>query len=265
MEVLYPYTKIFNKEKHRVLLKSGRTAGKSTSIYQLIVTRFYEYPNLDIIVCRSYSGDLQKSLFSGILKYLRLEGLDVYVDTRTRPLKIINRLGTNVIHFEGIGGADLERSKGLEPTNKVSLIVVDETQQLSKQENLDQAIATFRRHLDEETYQIVLAFNPKRQNSHWLNEYFRTREGAKDWLTVHSTYRDIAKKLTDFDKKEIREEMVYNPSNYRYLYLGETDGLFGNKKRCQRIKLLNINHIIQAVYKALSKTYLYSIGEVQLG
>lgn len=227
MEVLYPYTKLFDKENHKALLKSGRTAGKSTSIFQLITTRFFEYPDLDIIVCRSNYGDLQKSLFSGILKYMSAEGLDKFVDTRTRPLKIISKYGKNVIHFEGVGGSDLERSKGLEPQNKVSLIVIDETQQLPKQENLDQALATFRRHLDTETYQIVLAFNPKRQNSHWLNEYFRVRESVPDWLTIHTTYKDIAKKLTDFDVAEIREEMIYNPSNYRYLYLGETEGLFG--------------------------------------
>lgn len=228
MKVLHPYHKLFDESNHRILLKSGRTAGKSTSLFQKIVTNFFKYPNLDIIVCRSNYGDLQKSLYNGILKYMRFEGLDKYVDTRTRPLKIINNMGTNVIHFEGVGGSDLERSKGLEPDNKVSLIVVDETQQLPKQENLDQAIATFRRHLDTEVYQVILAFNPKRQNSHWLNEYYRVREGIDDYLTIHSTYKDIASELTDFDKKEIREEMKYNPSNYRFLYLGETDGLFGS-------------------------------------
>jgi PBSX family phage terminase large subunit len=227
MEVLKPYSQLWDRNIHKALLKSGRTAGKSTSLFQLITEGFFEFPNLDIIVCRSNYGDLQKSVYAGILKYMRLEGLEKYVETRTRPLKIISKTGTNVIHFEGVGGSDLERSKGLEPKNKVSLIVIDETQQLPKQENLDQALATFRRHLDLETYQIVLAFNPKRQNSHWLNEYFRVREDDPSWLTLHTTYKDIAKKLTPFDIQEIREEMKYNPSNYRFLYLGETEGLFG--------------------------------------
>jgi len=227
MDVLKPYDKLFDESNHKIILKSGRTAGKSTSLYKRVTHNLFAYKDLDIIVCRNALSDMRKSVFNGILKYLRSEGFGEYIEYKTRPLKIINKLYGNVIHFEGIGGHDLERSKGLEPDNKVSLIVIDETQQLPRQENLDQAMATFRRHLDDDIWQIILAFNPKRQNSHWLNEYYRNNEAIGEWMCIHTDYRMIADALNDIDKREIRIEKVVNPTNYRFLYLGETDGLFG--------------------------------------
>jgi len=253
MKVLKPYDQLFKDSTHYALLKSGRDAGKSSVLYQLVTHNLFKYIDLDVIVCRSNYGDLQKSLFNGILKYIENEKLIQFVETRTRPLKITNKLNGNVIYFEGIGGADLSRSKGLEPDNKVSLIVIDECQQLPKQENLDQALATFRRHLHHRNWKVVIAFNPERQNSHWLNEFFRINEPMDTWLTLHTSYRDIAKVLTKVDLEAIRLEKMINNSNYRYLYLGETEGLFGGVYH-------TFNRNIHLVKEAQARKLMNEIG-----
>ena len=226
MRVLKPYNKLFDKDNHYIMLKSGRDAGKSKALSQLIVAKFFEL-KYDIIVCRANYGDLQGSMYNEIIAVLEEEGLYKFVLEKKKPLKLINNLNGNTIYFQGVGGADLSRTKGLKTRKKVSLIIIDETQQLPRQDNLDQALATLRRHLNPDDWKIILAFNPERQNSHWTNEYYRINESLDSWLCIHTSYKNIAKVLTKTDLEAIRLEKEINPSNYRYLYLGETDGLFG--------------------------------------
>ena len=226
MDVLAPYDQMWDKNNHYIMLKSGRDAGKSTALAQLIFTYFVSY-EFDIIVSRSNYGDLFKSMFTEIMVIIEQEHFLPFIEERKKPLKIINKLNGNIIHFEGIGGADLSRSKGLKTKKKVSLIVLDEAQQLPSEDNLQQAMATFRRHLDEENWKIIYAFNPERQRGHWCNEMFRIHQSLDNWLCLETSYKDIAKYLTRVDLEAIQLEKEINPDNYRYLYLGETKGLFG--------------------------------------
>lgn len=242
------------------MVKSGRDAGKSKFSAQYIVKNFFQYER-NILVCRANYGDLQDSMFQEITDVLEEERLIQFTEQRTRPLKIINKLNGNIIYFKGVGGADLSRTKGFKTSKKLSLIMFDELQQLPDQSNLDQALATFRRHLDNEIGKVLMCFNPEPQNSHWCNEYYRINTENNTYLTLWTSYKDIAGILSKVDIEAIEMERIINPSNYKYLYLGETNGLFGVARLRQKIKLLKINHIIQAVYKTLSKKYLYSIGE----
>lgn len=226
MNVLKPYNHLWDNNNHYIMIKSGRDAGKSKAISQRVVTQLFNV-ELDILICRSNYGDLEKSMFSEILAVLTEEKLLPFIEERKRPLKIINKLNGNIVYFEGIGGSDLSRSKGFKPHKPLSMIVVDETQQLPSQSNLDQALATFRRHLHDNIWQVILAFNPEPQNAHWCNEYYRINEDEADWCCIYSSYLDIWDVLSEADRTAIRREKRINPSNYRYLYLGETEGLFG--------------------------------------
>ena len=226
MKVLSPYKPLWNEDNHYVMVKSGRDAGKSKGVAQVIVSKFFKY-ELDILVCRSNYGDLEKSVYSEILAVLTENHYIQFIEERKRPLKLINKLNGNIIYFEGIGGADLSRSKGFKPHKPLSTIFVDEAQQLPSQANLDQALATFRRHLHDDIWQVILAFNPEPQNSHWCNEYYRINEEEDEWTCLYTSYLDIWGVLSKADRDAIRREKRINPSNYRYLYLGETEGLFG--------------------------------------
>jgi PBSX family phage terminase large subunit len=226
MQVIKPYQKLWTTERTYAIIKSGRDAGKSTSIAKRVFDRFISL-ELDILITRSNYGDLYKSMYNEIIAIINEENYTQFIIERRKPLKIINKLNGNVIFFEGIGGADLSRTKGFKPNKKLSLIVVDEMQQLPEQTNLEQALATFRRHLDDDEGQVLLAFNPEPQNAHWANEYYRACENDDDFLCLFTSYLDIAGVLSPKDLKAILREKEVNPSNYRYLYLGETAGLFG--------------------------------------
>ena len=226
MLILEPYDKALLTEKRYILIRSGRDAGKSKFASQWIVKNAVEY-ELNQLVCRASYGDLQDSMFQEILDVLDEEHLTPFFEQRTRPLKIINKLNGNIIYFKGVGGADLSRTKGFKTSKKLSLIMFDELQQLPDQANLDQALASFRRHLDNDVGKILMCFNPEPQNSHWCNEFYRINKENPDYLTLWTSYKDIAGILSDVDLRAIEVERVVNPSNYKYLYLGETNGLFG--------------------------------------
>lgn len=226
MNILKPYQPILTTDKRYILIKSGRDAGKSKVSAQLIVKDFFSLDN-NILVCRANYGDLQDSMFQEILDVLEEENLIMFTEQRTRPLKIINKINGNIIQFKGVGGADLSRTKGFKTSKKLSLIMFDELQQLPSQTNLDQALATFRRHLDEDIGKVLMCFNPEPQNSHWANEYYRINSENPNFLTLWTSYKDIAKILSRVDLEAIEMERVINPSRYEYLYLAITNGLFG--------------------------------------
>jgi|LGVE01.1.fsa_nt_gb PBSX family phage terminase large subunit len=225
MNLLKQYQPLLDTDNKYVILKSGRNAGKSHALSQKIMINFFQY-DLDILVARCNYGDLEESLYNEVIARLTEEGLIGYVEERKRPLRLLNKNNGNTIYFFGVGGSDLSRSKGIKPKKQCSLFVIDELQQLPRQSNLDQALATFRRRLDP-VAQVIFAFNPEPQNAHWCNEYYRINEEEKDFLCIATNYLQIWDLLNEFDRKAIRREKRINPSNYRYLYLGETEGLFG--------------------------------------
>jgi len=227
MTILKPYDQIFFTDKRYILLKSGRDAGKSKVSAQYIVAKFFELNN-NILVCRDSYGDLEDTMFAEINDVLDEEGLIHLTEQRTRPLKIINKINGNIIYFKGVGGADLSRTKGFKTSKKLSVIMFDELQQLRKEANLHQALDSFRRHLDQEHGKVIMAFNPEPQNSHWCNEFYRLKsEEDPTYLCMWTSYKDIADVLTPVDLEAIELEAIINPSRYRHIYLGETDGLFG--------------------------------------
>lgn len=248
MLILAPYDKVLNTDKRYSLVKSGRDAGKSKFSAQYIVKNFFEFDN-NILVCRANYGDLQDSMFQEVLDVLEEEHLIQFTEQRTRPLKITNKLNKNIIYFKGVGGADLSRTKGFKTSKKLSLIMFDELQQLPEQSNLDQALATFRRHLDHNRGKVLMCFNPEPQNSHWTNEYFRIQEDNPDYLCLWTSYKDIAGILSTVDLEAIEMERVINPSNYKYLYLGETNGLFGGVYNTfnREVHLLNEKEVNQLI------------------
>ncbi len=226
MLILEPYDKCLVTDKRYIMIKSGRDAGKSKFSAQYIVKNFFQYER-NILVCRANYGDLQDSMFQEIIDVLEEEHLLQFTEQRTRPLKIMNKMNGNVIYFKGVGGADLSRTKGFKTSKKLSLIMFDELQQLPDQSNLDQSLATFRRHLDNDIGKVLMCFNPEPQNSHWANEFYRINSENPQYLTIWTSYKDIAGILSDVDLEAIEIERILNPSNYKYLYLGETNGLFG--------------------------------------
>lgn len=228
MEILNPYNQIINEtEVSQFILRSGRVAGKTKNSINIALYYILKGEG-DILFGRSGYNQLRQSLFREFQTAIDEEGLtSVFKVTQYPLMEIRCLLNDNSLYFVGIGGSDLSRTKGFKPHKPLQMIFFDETQQLPNQWNLDQARATFLRFLKPDAI-FVLAYNPEPMNMHWLNVYARMREQSPDWKIITATYMDIGRKLNYIQLRDIETERILNPRNYRYLYLGETEGLFGS-------------------------------------
>jgi len=225
MYVMTPYDQMYTTDKQYIFMKSGRAAGKSKASAQYIVKRFFGEDG-DIFVGRAYGSDIQQSIYQEIISVVEEMGVFKQIETRTRPLKIINKINGNKIYFSGIGGADKHRTKGMTFSKDLTMIVYDELQQIENEENLREANATLLRKL-KPTGKVIYMFNPPKLASHWVNEFFRMSKHNSAYLCIETTYKDIAKVLGSPLLESIEHEKMIDPNNYRNRYLGETEGLFG--------------------------------------
>lgn len=207
---------------------SSRISGKSFALGQIVYIYANLYPHHDIVVTRANYNSLEDSLYNEILAYADYLGQYGFYNGKTSPLRITTKKG-NTIYFKGIGGADYSRSKGFKNrTNKVSLIICDETQQLKDEQSLKQAIATFIRTVDPDIKsRIILAGNPEMVKAHWWNAYCRKYRFAGIYEFIDANYLNIKKYLSKITLEEIETERIYNPLMYKFLYLGELDELAG--------------------------------------
>ena len=226
MEIVKIYAELFLTTIQQIILRSGRNAGKSKVLAQFVVKVITTMSKRDVVVTRANYNSLKGSVFNEILNVISEEGLEDMFIVKTSPLHIICKLTGNQIYFKAVGGSDLSRTKGFVPNNPLSLIVIDECQQLPNQTNLDQALATFRRHIAEDG-KMVLLFNPERSRAHWMNEYYRIRKIDEDWLCIESNWLDIAQYLSKLDIRAMLNEKKFNRPYYDWLYMGDTTGTFG--------------------------------------
>ena len=119
---------------------------------------FNRYPHHDIAICRCNANSLKDSCFNEVIEALDDFGTDYTSSTIPPVIKDTNHR----ITFHGIGGSYVSRTRSFKPTNKLSLIVVEETQQLANQQQLDQALSSFVRHFDTTIpyHKMLLGNNP---------------------------------------------------------------------------------------------------------
>ena len=223
-----PYDRLLTTDKRTCVMYSPRISGKSYALGQIVYIYANKYPEHDIVVTRANYNSLEDSLYNEILSFADSIGQPNFYTAKTSPLRIRTRKG-NCIYFKGIGGSDYSRSKGFKNrSNKISLIICDETQQLKDEQSLRQAIATFIRSIDSEiNSRIILAGNPEMVKAHWWNAYCRKYRFSGRYEFIDANYLNIKKYLSEATLEEIENERIYNPLMYKFLYLGELDDLAG--------------------------------------
>lgn len=221
------YRELWTTNKNFVILRGGRASGKTTVGRDYAMFKNEQLEHRDIIVCRDSYSDLADSLYASMQKFITKHKLWGHYETRQNPLRIHNKQNGNNIYFTGIGGADKNRTKGLETENLVEVIIFDELQQVKEQENYEQAMASFRRLLSE-TAKVIHIFNPPRIKAHWVNVWTKIKEKDPDYLIIYSTWLDMIHYLNDIDIKEIVKMEQLDPDEYKWMYLGETVGGLGS-------------------------------------
>ena len=224
-----PYRKLYKSPEHNITLNCPRLSGKSYEVSQFGAYMKLTHPTCDGIVFRANANSLASSVLNDTLEKLEAMGQGKRARVRQAPLRIELDGGRSNIYFLGVSGHDKSRVRGFHPKNPLAFIIGDECQQISSEENLKHALASFRRYLNTDIdYKILLCGNPHEVKGHWWNVYAAKHRNVKGYDFITATYKDIYKLLNEADKEEIELEKKISPALYRFMYLGDLSDINGS-------------------------------------
>lgn len=225
------FKKILESNVPYYLLYGGRLGGKTNNTAKIGVLLMLLYPYFDGVVMRVNYGSLQDSSYAEIEAAIDDMGDNITEEFKARkksPLRIERRGNAGNIYFMGYGGSNTSRTKSFKPKHKLKFVIMEETQELKDEQNLNEALASIRRHLDiGQDVKIFILGNPRPQKVHWFSKLIETKKFDPDWLVLNVTYADILPFINDFDLKEILKTKLTDEAYYKWFYLGEMTGGFG--------------------------------------
>jgi len=248
IQVADVFKPLFEDNYLNFILEAGRDSGKTKTADILVGITTAIKPNEDIVICRASYGSIADSIYNEVCEVF--ESIDCFADQfvyRKSPLRIIRRNTNSTIYFMGVGGST-DRTKGFKPKNKVSLLILEETQELKSREHLDQTLASLRRRFGKDC-KVVIIFNPPSQELSWINLWAKECENDKDYCVIKSTWLDVAQFLNDRDITDILKLKYENEDYYNWLYLGMPTGKLGLIYPMFRKEL----HMIQYESRSTSK------------
>lgn len=219
---------ILDSDKPYNLLYGGRLGGKTNNTSKIGVIVMLMNPYFDVVVARVSYGSLGDSSYAEFQAAINEMGESVseQFTFKKSPLRIERAGNSGTIYFIGYGGSNTSRTKSIKTKHKIKVVILEETQELKNEENLNQALASFRRHFGNDVKVFILG-NPYPQKVHWFSKFIEQHKFDPDWLVLNVTYLDILPFINDYDLKEILKMKLSNPEYYRWFYLGEMTGGFG--------------------------------------
>lgn len=219
---------ILESDKPYYLLYGGRLGGKTNNTSKISILTMLMHPYYDVVVARVSYGSLGDSSYAEVQAAILEMGDNIseQFQFKRSPLRIERKGDSGTVYFIGYGGSNTSRTKSIKTKHRIKIVILEETQELKKEENLEQALASFRRHFGEDVKVFVLG-NPYPQKVHWFSKFIEAKKFDPDWLVLNVTYLDILPFINDYDLKEILKMKITNPEYYRWFYLGEMTGGFG--------------------------------------
>lgn len=223
------YKAILESKKNQCLLYGGRLGGKTNGTAIVSVLAMLENPYTDVVVARVSYGSMKDSSYAEIEHAIDGMGEEIQDEfiLKKSPLRIVRKGDAGTIYFIGYGGSNTSRTKSIRTKHPIKIVILEETQELKDERNLDEALASFRRHYGENVKVFVLG-NPPPQEAHWFNRFIKKKSYDTDWLVQKMTWEDIVPFINDYDLKEILKMKIFEPERYQWFYMGEATGGFGS-------------------------------------
>lgn len=221
---------IMETEKNNILLYGGRLGGKSNNTALVAILSMLQYLDTDVVVARVSYGSLGDSSYAELAHAIDSFDNDKISETfrlKRSPLRIERVDGRGTCYFLGYGGSNTSRTKSIRPRHKIKVVILEETQELKDKRNLNEALASLRRHYAEDVKVFILG-NPPPQEAHWFNVFINQCKLDADWLVKNVTYLDILPFINDYDLKEILKTKYTNPDYYEWFYMGTPNGSYGS-------------------------------------
>ena len=211
------------------ILYGGRLGGKTNNTAKIAILEMLANPYNDVVVARVSYGSLADSSYAEVEAAIRDMGDNISEEFHLKksPLRIERKGNSGTIYFIGYGGSNTSRTKSFKPKHKIKVVILEETQELKDEQNLNEALASLRRHYGENVRVYILG-NPKPQMSHWFSKFIDAKTYDSDWGVYNLTYKDILPFINDYDLREILKTKIVDYEYYKWFYLGDRTGGFGS-------------------------------------
>ena len=210
---------LFTSKVENFILTSGRTGGKTKNVSILVGVTAAHKPMEDVVIARASSSSIKDSSYNEMVEvFSDIEQFNGLFNYKTSPCRIERIGGGTCIYFIGIGGSK-ERTKGIHPLHPVSIVVIEEAQELKSEEHLDQTMASLRRNFGEHC-KVIVNFNPPQNPNHWINRWKEKKKLDLDYCVIESSWEKVSMFLKDRDIKEILKIKAENKVYYDYIYGG---------------------------------------------
>ena len=226
------FNAIINNKYFRIVVKGGRSSGKSFLIAMAIIIYVLTNKKSCISIVRT-KIDVTKRLDNVFLKALELLGLEKkfrYVSTK-HTFILLNKNGTDSkIEIVCTGADDPESLKGVQPkTGSWGILWIEEATNFVNIKKIKNIESTMGRG-DIKHFTSIISYNPRQSTSHFLNiEFENVKEGDelvsydKDDETYTST--KIIKTVVEVDGQNdlVLEQCVFHCTYKELIKQGRID------------------------------------------
>ena len=231
------FKQIQESGKNNNILYGGRLGGKTNNTAKIALLEMLANPYHDVVVARVSYGSLADSSYAEVEAAIRDMGENIAEEFHLKksPLRIERKGNSGTIYFIGYGGSNTSRTKSFRPKHPIKVVILEETQELKDEQNLNEALASLRRHYGKDVKVYILG-NPKPQMSHWFSKLIDAKTFDPDWAVFNLTYKDILPFINDYDLREILKTKLVDYEYYKWFYLGDRTGGFGSVYPMFKIK-----------------------------
>lgn len=222
IEINKVYAPVISNDTRYALVLGGRGSGKSYAINTLLCLMMLEQ-NRTILFLRQTLTSAYISIIPEFNQKLELLGIEhLFEVTKTE----INCPSTgSKILFRGIQTGSKNNTANLKSINNVSVLVIDEAEELQSEEVFDKIDLSVRQKGVQN--KVILVMNPSKTDT-WIYKRFFDEpkiqspfNGVKDDVTyIHTDYRDNIENLDDGFIKQVEKLQTTNIKKYNHIVMG---------------------------------------------
>lgn len=222
IDINYKYQSLLTSSCRHHIITGGRGSAKSFSVASSIcVMMLVETRN--ILFLRKTLTSAHISIIPEFAQKLELLGVAQYFEvTKT---EITCTLTNSVIYFRGIQSSSKENSAKHKGVTAVSLVIIDEAEELTDEETFDQIDFSVRQL--GVINKVILILNPTTRE-HWIYRRFFIENGVNEGFNgekenvnyIHTTYLDNKKNLDPSFIQSAKLLKKKNPQKYQHTILG---------------------------------------------
>ena len=112
-----------------------------------------------------------------------------------------------------------QRSRGINTTNKISLVMYEEAQKNADRNVLEQSVITFIRQLDKMAKLVIVGNNET--VGHWFVDYVEEKRHDDEWCYIYSNCYHIWNLLNEQTQNFIENSKKLNYTEFRRVFLGD--------------------------------------------